>query len=90
MPWPRCLWLASAAAINGAQKCGALPIFASGSDVPQATQHDLEALASPNGPEWVFLNYEGPDKPGSGWQRNLCDPPAMPADLRDTEHEPRW
>jgi len=68
-----CLWLVARAALNAAQKCGSLPIFASGSDVPEATQHDLEGLTQT--PSWIALNYEGPNKPGAGWQTNLCNPP---------------
>ena len=61
-----CLWLVSRAHLNGKHRCRTLPIFASGADVPEATQHDLEALASQGGAQWVQLNYEGPNKPGDG------------------------
>ncbi len=79
-----CLWLVSRAHLNGKHRCRTLPIFASGADVPEATQHDLEALASQGGAQWVQLNYEGPNKPGDGWQRNRCDPqPIRPAQQCD-------
>lgn len=46
-------------AMNGLdpyEECSSTPIFASGrSDVPEATQHDTEALAQ--NPAWVQLNY---------------------------------
>jgi len=49
-------------------ECENTPIFASGSDVPEATNHDIEALAGQ--PRWVLLNYEyGTTKPGRGWQQ---------------------
>jgi hypothetical protein len=47
------------------------PIFASGSDVPEATKHDIEALGSY--PGWVHLTYEPREgKPGEGWQTGRC------------------
>lgn len=57
---------------TGAEACETLPIFASGSDVPEATEHDLKAIAPVTGnPAWIMLNYEsrqekeaGPYKPG--------------------------
>jgi hypothetical protein len=52
---------------GGHQQCLDQAIFASGSDVAEATQHDIEALAV--NPGWVKLNYElGSTKPGAGWQ----------------------
>lgn len=47
--------------------CTELPIFASGDlDVPQATQHDLEAIIQY--PPWMKLNYESSaGKTGAGW-----------------------
>lgn len=61
-------------AMNGLdpyEECSSTPIFASGrSDVPEATQHDTEALAQ--NPAWVQLNYrpaaENPSYPG--WYSN--------------------
>jgi hypothetical protein len=41
---------------DGEKECETLPIFASGNDVPTATEHDLIALAEY--PKWVLLNYE--------------------------------
>ncbi len=50
--------------------CTDMPIFASGDlDVPQATQHDLEALLYY--PGWVKLNYEGSAESGPGWYENF-------------------
>jgi hypothetical protein len=63
----QCLFLTGRAGLNGHQQCVQRRIFASGTDVAEATTHDLRALAhySP----WVQLNYElGSSKPGSGWQ----------------------
>lgn len=47
--------------------CTELPIFASGDlDVPQATQHDFEAIQQY--PAWAKLNYESSTgKSGAGW-----------------------
>jgi hypothetical protein len=63
----QCLFLVGRTALNAKQECSSLPIFASGDDVPEATIHDLEALAFHY--PWVRLNYEfGDTKPGAGWQ----------------------
>ncbi len=44
---------------EGPSKCESLPIFASGNDVPSATEHDLKAISPISGyPKWVMLNYE--------------------------------
>jgi len=51
----QCLFLHWRAGQSGKNDCRTLPIFASGNDVPEATIHDLEALAS--SPFWVSLNY---------------------------------
>ncbi|HEV7163127.1 MAG TPA: hypothetical protein VGN25_07735, partial [Solirubrobacteraceae bacterium] len=51
-----CLLLVDAAELDGATDCTLLPIFASGSDVATATEHDLKALG--RYPRWVVLNYE--------------------------------
>ncbi len=49
----------TALAEKAASECETLPIFASGSDVPSATEHDLKAIAPISGyPQWVKLNYE--------------------------------
>jgi diaminopimelate epimerase len=50
----RCLWYMSQVS-SDASECSRLPIFASGSDFPTATLHDLKALATH--PTWVRLNY---------------------------------
>jgi hypothetical protein len=50
-----CLWNASRIT-NGRMDCVELPIFVTGSDVAEATQHDLEAIVGH--PQWVKLNYE--------------------------------
>jgi len=62
---------------NAFQECKRLPIFASGSDVPSATLHDLSALTHRN-PAWVQLNYvPSTGKLGDGWQTRQaeCQPP---------------
>lgn len=52
----RCVWLAAQAEL-GVSVCGKdnLPIFVTGADVAEATQHDIEALGRT--PSWVQLNY---------------------------------
>lgn len=50
-----CLWSASRIT-DGLEACRTLPVFVTGSDVAEATDHDLEAIAGH--PEWVKLNYE--------------------------------
>ena len=52
----QCLFLMARAGQNGLRECSRLPIFASGDDVSEATNHDLEALAFHF--PWVELNYE--------------------------------
>lgn len=52
----QCLEDTAQAGDDGASECKKQPIFASGSDVPSATEHDLKALALE--PGWVKLNYE--------------------------------
>jgi hypothetical protein len=50
-------------------RCSSLPIFASGSDVAKATEHDLGALAQVGYVPWLRLNRErSRTKPGDGWQ----------------------
>ncbi len=55
--------------------CTSMPIFASGDlDVPQATQHDREALL--RYPGWVKLNYDNPTlKSNRSWYNafSVCD-----------------
>jgi hypothetical protein len=66
-----CLEYTARIGYNSGQQCVDAPIFASGADVPEATNHDIEALAT--NPWWVRLNYEyGETKPGSGWQTGMC------------------
>jgi hypothetical protein len=64
-----CLWLeARAGEQDPEDECKSTPIFASGSDVAEATTHDLDALDT--WPLWVRLNYEyGTSKPGSEWYK---------------------
>ena len=50
-----CHWLTAPLPLNAKRACSSQPIFASGSDVPTATDHDIEALASR--PHWLQLNY---------------------------------
>jgi hypothetical protein len=52
----RCLWYEGVADADGVDLCEHRPIFSSGSDVPEATIHDLKAIAT--NPRWVNLNYE--------------------------------
>jgi hypothetical protein len=61
-------------------RCKLLPIFASGSDVAEATEHDLMALAG-HWP-WLLLNREqSSTKPGEGWQTTggRCSPTVLRA-----------
>lgn len=51
----RCVWQLSRAAQSAVSKCQRLPIFAPGSDVAEATRHDLEALETR--PDWTMLTY---------------------------------
>jgi hypothetical protein len=51
-----CLESSANAGSSGSSDCEKLPIFASGSDVPSATSHDLKALLAH--PEWGELDYE--------------------------------
>ena len=65
----QCLWATARAGLPGMSQCRKLPIFASGSDVASATDHDIEALGV--NPQWVKLNYErGVEKPGRQWKDN--------------------
>jgi len=63
----QCTWLGNHKGINSYRECRDKPIFASGSDVPEATNHDLTALART--PTWVELNYRPrSDNPSAeGW-----------------------
>jgi hypothetical protein len=59
------------------QGCSSLPIFASGSDVGDATEHDLGALEKVGYVPWLVLNREqSSTKPGDGWQTSggRCTP----------------
>ncbi len=47
--------------------CSTMPVFYSGYDVREASQHDLEALAA--NPAWVQLNRDVVNKSGRGWYR---------------------
>jgi hypothetical protein len=50
--------------LNANRECLGQPIFVSGSDVPSATDHDIQALA--HWPAWIGLNYRpASDTPGS-------------------------
>jgi hypothetical protein len=63
-------------------RCFSLPIFASGSDVDEATEHDLRALDSVGYVPWLLLNREqSSTKPGSGWQSTggRCTPTELRA-----------
>lgn len=50
-----CLWNASRIT-DGLDACRTLPVFVTGSDVAEASDHDIRAIAGH--PEWVKLNYE--------------------------------
>jgi len=50
-----CLWNASRIT-NARMDCVNLPVFVTGSDVTEATNHDLEAIVGH--PQWAKLNYE--------------------------------
>jgi hypothetical protein len=54
----QCVWQLANAALNAANLCASLPVFVTGSTTPQATQHDLEAIAE--WPLWSKLGYEEP------------------------------
>lgn len=62
----QCVMLAVRAGIDGIGRCtGETPIFLSGrSDVPEPTQHDLDALLST--PQWFSLNRQQPPH-SRGW-----------------------
>ncbi len=45
--------------------CTSKPIFVTGSDVPEATEHDIEALSKPEFARYVELHY----RPGAGRSR---------------------
>ena len=70
----QCLTLAARAGLDGMQRCnGDTPIFLSGrSDVPEPTQHDLDAILS--NPTWVQLNRKSPPN-DRDWLRSqpACD-----------------
>jgi hypothetical protein len=80
-----CLWNVSRIG-NARTDCSELPVFFSGSDVAEATDHDTEAIAGLNGvtphPEWAKLNYEyGRGKEAyqsRGWYTRVS-----PCDIRD-------
>jgi hypothetical protein len=75
----QCLFLHWRAGMSGKDDCGRLPIFASGNDVPEATVHDLKALAFsfrrlPPNAQWVRLNYRHQDlTPGDRYWMNAED-----------------
>jgi hypothetical protein len=92
----RCAWLAAETGV-ALSDCGkeGLPIFLTGSDTPQSSQHDLEAILGLNGetphPEWVSLNYVNKaNQIGSrGWYRSdpRCASSSRP-DKRDCDEFP--
>lgn len=93
-----CLWNVSRIG-NAREDCANLPVFFSGSDVEEATEHDLEAIAGMNRvaphPEWVKLNYEyGAGKEryqNRNWYRSVspCDVRTIPAGQQCDEY-PFW
>lgn len=63
----KCIEYTARVGQNSEDECRTTPIFASGSDVAEATAHDIVALSVY--PPWVRLNRElGSTKPGNGWQ----------------------
>ena len=70
-----CLWDASRMSNDGLDVCKTLPIFVTGSDVAEASDHDVEAIAS--NPAWFKLNYEasGAKNGSHGWVNSVrpCD-----------------
>ena len=67
-----CLWTASRIT-DGLDACRSLPIFITGSDVAEATDHDLEAIIAH--PQWAILNYEASGaKNGSHHWVNSVEP----------------
>jgi hypothetical protein len=63
-------------------RCSSLPIFSSGADVAEATDHDLSALAQDDHWSWLLLNREqSSTKPGDGWQTTggRCAPTTLRA-----------
>jgi hypothetical protein len=67
---------------KSAARCSSLPIFASGSDVAEATEHDLAAIAEVGYAPWLLLNREqSSTKPGEGWQTGggRCTPTVLQA-----------
>jgi hypothetical protein len=68
----QCIFLLGKRGLNGNSECQSYPVFSSGSDVPAATKHDLEAIKSFM--PWTLLNYDerGTSKPGYGtWYRTI-------------------
>ena len=85
----QCVWLTARNAMKANTVCAALPIFASGSDVAEATDHDLIAIAKQ--PSWVRLNYlHHTEQSGSrGWYKPaLCEP--EPDRNLDCDEYPFW
>jgi hypothetical protein len=74
-----CLWNASRVT-DGLEACRSLPVFVTGSDVAEATDHDLEAIV--RHPQWVKLNYEasGAKNGNREWYRAVA-----PCDVRGDE-----
>jgi hypothetical protein len=66
-----CLWEGSAAARFAADYCKRVPIFVSGSNVSEASQHDLDAITA--NPQWAALTTAGTgNEPArEQWYRDL-------------------
>jgi hypothetical protein len=84
-----CLWNASRIT-NARMDCVNLPVFVTGSDVDEATNHDLEALL--RHPQWVKLNYEASGaKNGSRTWYNSVAPCDTPGDVgQQCDEFPFW
>jgi hypothetical protein len=84
-----CLWNASRIT-DGLDACRSLPVFITGSDVAEATDHDLEAIVGH--PQWVKLNYEasGAKNGSHSWVNSVepCDG-ATPSGKQCDEY-PLW
>jgi hypothetical protein len=84
--------LAGESESTASSDCESLPIFASGSDVPAATEHDLKALALH--PAWAKLNYENgaekEEKESRTWYKGVGGCSATPPAGEQCDEYPFW
>lgn len=59
------------------EECQSTPIFVTGADVREATDHDLDAIV--DHPEWFRLTRDVTNKSGSGWYQNQYPCTATPS-----------